>query len=263
MRRICVYFINILAIILNSLSQVSGQDTLFIPLKINAGIEMIGPVTYFIENETLSTEAYISMDLNEKMAVALNAGYLNYEYSQYNYTYLNKGRFIRAGVDFNILKPKKSLGKYWGGIGLRYGLSRFTWEVPEFSQSNYWGKSYSSIPAGTNWGHFIEASPGMRAEIFRNFSMGWSVSLRMLLYTGNIDGIKPIYFPGFGNSEKRFSTGFSYFIVWNFPYKKIRVITKKEEPEETEEDQDNTDQNRSQGTGSPGSRPQQQNNTVR
>lgn len=263
MRRICVYFISILAIILSSIPQVKCQDTLYIPLKINAGIEVLGPATYFIEKQTLSTEGYVSLDLSEKLAVALNAGYLDYEYSQYNYTYLNNGFFIRAGADFNLLKPKKSLGKYWGGIGLRYGLSHFTWEVPSLSQSNYWGESSSTIPATKNWGHFIEASPGMRAEIFRNFSMGWSISLRMLLYTGNRDGIKPIYIPGFGNAEKRFSTGFSYYIVWNIPYKKIRVITKKVEPEETEDSEETDQPDRSQGTGAPGFRQQQPGNSAR
>jgi hypothetical protein len=256
MRRICAYFFSILLIILSSFSKVNCQDTLLIPLKINAGIELIGPAKYFIDKNTLSLEGYVSMDLNEKLAVAMNAGYLDYEYSQYNYTYLNNGFFIRAGVDFNLLKPKKSLGKYWGGIELRYGLSRFNWEVPSFSQSNYWGESSSSIPSNINWGHFIEASPGMRAEIFRNFSVGWSISLRMLLYTGNTDGVKPIYFPGFGNGEKRFTTGFSYFIVWHFPYKKVTVITKKEEPEETEDTEDTLEQNRSQGTTTPSFRQQ-------
>ena len=254
MRRICAYFISILTMILCSFSQVKSQDTLFIPLKISAGIEVLGPVTYFIEKNALSVEGYISADLNEKISVVLGAGYLDYEYSQYNYTYLNNGFFLRIGTDFNLLKPKKSLGKYWGGIGLRYGLSHFEWEVPLLRQSNYWGEASSSIPASKNWGHFIEASPGMRAEIFRNFSMGWSINIRMLLYTGNTNGLKPIYFPGFGNAEKRFSTGFSYFIVWNIPYKKIRVITKKEEPEETEE----TDEtNKNQNTSAPGFRQQQ------
>ena len=260
MRRTCVYFISILAIILSSLSEVEGQDTLFIPLRINAGIEMVGPVTYFFEKGTLSLEGYVSLDLNEKWAAALNAGYLDYQFSQYNYTYLNKGFFIRAGADFNILKPKKSLGKYWGGIGLRYGLSHFEWEVPEFVQSNYWGKSASSIPATKNWGHFIEASPGMRAEIFRNFSMGWSVNVRMLLSSGAGNDLKPIYFPGFGNGVKRFSTGFSYFIVWNIPYKKIRVIIKKEEPEEI----DDTDElNNTESTGTPSLRQQRPLNNTR
>ncbi len=263
MRRISAYIISIQVIILSSLTLAKGQDTLYIPLKINAGIEALGPGDYFINKQTLSTEAYVSMDLNEKLGVALNAGYLNYDFSQYNYAYLNKGFFIRAGVDFNMLKPKKSIGKYWAGISLRYGISHYQWEVPELSQSNYWGEFSSSIPASKSWGHFLEVAPGMRAEVFRNFSMGWSVSLRMLLYSGSNEDLKPIYFPGFGNAEKRFTTGFSYFIVWNIPYKKIRVITKKVEPEEEEDYEDNPGQNRSPGTASPGSSQQQPRNNYR
>jgi hypothetical protein len=260
MRRICAYFSSILALILSSSSQVKCQDTLLIPLKIHAGMEILGPVKYFIDNNILNLEGYVLMDLSEKLAVALNAGYLDYEFSQYNYTYLNKGYFIKAGVNFNLLKPKKSLGKYWAGVGLRYGLSHFIWEVPVYSQSNYWGKSSSSIPSDKTWGHFIEFSPGMRAEIFRNFSMGWSINLRMKLYTGTSSDLKPIYFPGFGAGEKRFSTGFSYFIVWSFPYKKIRVITKKEVPEETDETEEQTG---TEGTGAPGFRQQQPANNMR
>jgi hypothetical protein len=93
----------------------------------------------------------------------------------------------------------------------------------------------------------------MRAEIFPHFSMGWSISLRMLLHTGSASDLKPIYFPGYGNVVKRFSTGFSYYLVWNIPFKKIRVITRKEEPEETDETDDT---NSNQNQNSPGYRQQ-------
>jgi hypothetical protein len=259
-RRTCEYIISTLAIFLISFLHAGGQDTLFLPLKVNVGLEVMGPVNYMINKETLSAEGYISADRNEKLSFTLAAGYLDYQYSQYNYTYLNKGFFIRVGPDFNLLKPKKSLGKYWGGIGFRYGLSHYQWEVPELHQSNYWGEATSSIPVRKEWGHFIEASPGMRAEIFPHFSLGWSISLRMLIHTGATSDLKPIYFPGYGNAAKRFSTGFSYYIVWNIPYKKIRVITKKEEPEEPEEEDDtNSNQNQS----SPGYRQQQSPNNFR
>jgi len=65
--------------------------------------------------------------------------------------------------------------------------------------------------------------------------MGWNISLRMLVYSGTGKDLRSIYMPGFGNGATKFSTGVSYFISWNIPYKKIRVIIKKEEPEETEE----------------------------
>jgi len=235
MRRTSAYFISLLLVLFISSVPVHGQDTINIPLKIKVGLEVSGPAIYFSDKKILNAEGYISVDLDEKRSVVFGAGYLDYKYSQYNYNYLNKGIFVRSGVDFNLLKPDKSKGKYWAGIGLRYGISRFTSEVPSFKKENYWGTRSSAIASQTNWGHFIEASPGVRAEVLRNFSIGWTVSLRMLLYTGTGKDLRPIYFPGFGNGGKTFSTGISYFIVWNIPYKKINVIIKKEVPEETED----------------------------
>jgi hypothetical protein len=249
MKRTCAYFISMLALLTCNLVQINAQDTIDIPLKIKVGLEISGPAIYFSDKKNLSAESYISVDINEKRSIVFAAGYLDYQYSQYNYNYLNKGVFARTGIDFNLLKPEKSLGKYWAGIGLRYGISRFASQVPSFTEDNYWGTTTSSIAKKAYWGHFLEASPGVRAEIFKNFSMGWTISVRMLLYSGTGKDLKPIYFPGFGNAAKRFSTGINYFIVWNIPYKKIKVITKKEPPPDTEDtgEPDNT-QTRQQGT---------------
>ena len=235
MRRTSVYFISFLFILLNGLLQVHAQDTVLIPLKIKVGLEVSGPAIYMSDKNILNAEGYISVDINEKRSVVLAGGYLKYYYSQYNYQYYNKGIFIRPGIDFNLLKPEKSKGIYWAGIGLRYGLSVFSSEVKSFKQENYWGTISTAIAPRTYWGHYIEASPGVRAEVFRNFSMGWSVSLRMLLYTGTGKDLRPVYFPGYGNGGKSFSTGINYYIVFNIPYKKINVIIKKEVPEETED----------------------------
>jgi hypothetical protein len=235
MRRTCAYFINILLILICSMGQVYAQDTIAIPLKIKVGLEVSGPAIYFSDKNILNAEGYIAADINEKISAVLAAGLLDYKYSQYNYNYLNKGMFVRTGVDFNLLKPDKSQGKYWVGIGLRYGLSRFTSEVPSFQQENYWGLRTSSIDKKTNWGHFVEVSPGVRVEVFRNFSIGWTISLRKLIYTGTGKDLPPIYFPGYGNGGKPVSGSLNYFIVWNIPYKKINVIIPKEVPEVTED----------------------------
>jgi len=56
----------------------------------------------------------------------------------------------------------------------------------------------------------------------------------MLLFNTSPDDIKPIYMPGFGDSGKVFSAGMSYFISFSIPYKRIKVITKKEVVEEPE-----------------------------
>jgi len=235
MRRISVYIINFLLICASPVMHLSAQDTLDIPLKIKLNLEVSGPIIYLIDDALFKTEGYISADLNEKRTFVIGGGYVDYKYSQYNYTYRAEGYFATTGLDFNFMKPEKSMGRYWAGIGLRYGLSHFNSRVPTFQQDNYWGTTTSSIPEKLIWSHFLEASPGVKAELTKNFSIGWTVNLRMLLYSGTGKDIKPVYIPGYGMGAQSVTVGFSYFISINIPYKRIRVITKKEEPEEPEE----------------------------
>jgi hypothetical protein len=256
MRRTYVFFISFLLIQLISAKRVSAQDTITFPLKIKVGLEVSGPAIYYSDKNILSTEAYISADINEKVAWVVGGGSLKYAYSQYNYEYRNKGIFGRIGVDFNLLKPEKSLGKYWAGLGLHYGINRFNTEVPAFRDSNYWGLTMSSVAQKTAWGHFLEVTPGVRAEVFRNLSIGWTISLRMLLYTGTGKDLRPLYSPGFGNSADRVTSGVSYFIVWNIPYKKKQIIIKKEEPDDTEDAGQPGSEQISPGQQSPGTRQQ-------
>lgn len=216
------------------------QDSLIYPLKIRAGIEVSGPAIYYTNKKVKNLEGFVSYDLDEKRSITFSLGSLNYKYSQYNYSYMNKGTFIRIGMDFNILKPDKAMGKYWGGLGLKYGISRYNSVTPELLKENYWGVTTSSIPERTNWGHFVEVDPGVRAELFKNFSMGWTISLRMLVHAGGSKDLRPIYLPGFGNATKTITAGLGYFLVWNIPFKKITVVPKKEVPDDDEEDDTNT-----------------------
>lgn len=233
MWKICAYSISLLILVSGGISR--AQDTVMFPLKIRAGIDVSGPVIYFSDRNNLSIEGYVSLDRNEKMAFILGGGYLDYKYSQYNYAYSCKGIFFRGGTDFNLLKPQVSAGKYMAGLGLHYGLSFFKPETSSFQQGNYWGTETSSIPGRMRFGHFLEVAPGVKTEIFRNISIGWTVSLRLLLSGGGGKDLRPIYFPGFGNGDKTVTAGFNYYITWNIPFKTIRVITKVEPPEETEE----------------------------
>lgn len=220
------------------MAQNESPDSVAIPLNLKIGIEVAGPAIYLTDKNNLSIEGYLSVDINERRSVYFSGGYSDFKYAQYNYSYLSKGFYAKAGVDFNLLNPLISTGKYWAGIGIHYGLSSFISETPYIKYENYWGTISSSIPRNTNWSHFIEASPGFRAEIFRNFSIGWSICLRKMIYTGAEKDLKPIYIPGYGSANKSFSTGISYYLMWNIPYKKIRVTIKRKPPPETGEQEE-------------------------
>jgi hypothetical protein len=75
----------------------------------------------------------------------------------------------------------------------------------------------------------------VRAELFKNFSIGWTIRLNLLISGGRGRDLKPVYIPGFGNGGKNVSAGINYYLVWSIRYKTQRVITKKEVQQEEEE----------------------------
>ena len=108
------------------------------------------------------------------------------------------------------------MGKYWVGTGFRYGISHFTSEVPVFAKETYYGTVISSIEPRTDWVHFLEFSPGVRAEVFKNFSIGWTISVRMLLLFNHKQGSQTDLCPRFWKQRKILSAGMSYFIAGTF-----------------------------------------------
>ena len=226
MKKISVFFIDwVIALFLLPLpaSTVLCQDTAVVvyPLKVKIGIDVYSLAYYYAEKNPFNVEGFISADRDTLMSYSLDAGYSRFSYEQYNYRYNCKGLFIRAGVDFNFISPGVSKGTYFAGLGLKYGASLYSHEVPFFESENVWGKVSQSIPVSTHLAHFIEASPGLRTELFKNFSIGWTLRLRILLYGGTRRDLKPVYIPGYGNGTKSFSPGINYYFTWSIPYKKI------------------------------------------
>jgi hypothetical protein len=218
MKRILTYFISIL--VFSGTLNVYAQDTILYRPRVNIGADLFGPGYYLVDKNILSIEGYISADFDTNKAAVVEIGYLDYKYSQYNYDFLSNGYFIRLGINFNTLSPETSQGgKYFAGIGLRYGLSIFTAETPYMKGENYWGIVESYAPSKTSAAHFLEILPGIRTEIFSNVSLGWVIRLRFLVYSGTGKDLKSVYIPGYGNGTKNFSPGINYYLVFSIPYK--------------------------------------------
>jgi hypothetical protein len=218
MMKISAYIISIVLSASGMIS--SAQDTIPVVMKIKLGADIFGPGLYAADRNNLTVEGFVSVDADTNKAIVLEAGYHNFKYSQYNYDYQSNGVFMRIGVDFNLLQPPVSQGKYYAGLGLRYGLSIFSDEIPYLKNDNYWGTAESSIPRATHAAHFVEVSPGIRTELFRNFAIGWTIRLRILIFSGSDKDQTPVGIPGYGNGTKRFSPGINYYVIWSIPYKR-------------------------------------------
>jgi hypothetical protein len=237
-RGIYVCFISLL--LLSGVKSMA-QDTVMVPLHIRAGFDVAGPIGTIINKNMVSISAMGAVDIDEYFSLMAGARYTGFSANEFTYDYKSKGLSFVLGSDVNLLKPKLAEGKHYIGVGLHYGLSFYNQEAPRIEYSNPWGTAATSLPRSNHIGHFLEFTPGVRTELFPGVTIGWSLSLRLLLSDGANDNLKPVYMPGYGDASSKTSLGASYFISISIPYRTKRVIIKPKVETETDEESDESD----------------------
>ena len=251
-KRTCICFISLFLLIG---SRAVSQDTVTVPLHIRAGFDISGPILHLLNNDISSYGVLASLDLNQALSLDAGLRYTSFSSVEYNYDYSSQGTSLVIGAGYNFMKPKIARGKYYAGIGLRYGLSFYSQEASGIKYTNAWGEGESSMPLSHHTGHFLEITPGVRAELFNGVTIGWNVYMRLLISAGAGKDLNPMWMPGYGDATKGMRTGAEYYVSFSIPYKKIKVIIKpKREEEEDEEGDTGTEgsetTNSTTGTGS-------------
>lgn len=216
-RKIFKLFFSISLLICSLLTTAQEADTVRARKSISAGIDIIGPALYALDNSKYNFEGHLSYRLNYKYYIVCEPGYSSYNYDQYNYEYHSEGFFLRIGTDIGMLAPVASKINHFAGIGLRYGISVFEQETPSVSIDNYWGRHDASIPKNSVHAHFLEIQGSVKTELVKNFLIGWSVKLRTLIASSGKNEKEAVYIPGMGSTDGGLVPAVSYYIIYRFP----------------------------------------------
>lgn len=162
----------------------------------------------------LSLDAEVAENIYPVFELGYNSGNITYE----SYDYSSQGVYARLGADYNLLPLKDRSTHHSISIGFRYALALFEHEATEILITNdLWGdlpaQSYASSPTA-HWGELVL---GMKAELFPNLFLGWSLRYK-ILFNRNLDPVmRPDLLPGFGSAMKDSSFGFTYSIFYKIP----------------------------------------------
>lgn len=203
----------------------------YIPGGLRIGVDLsriVSAIYYPYRKEvTIVADARI----NSNLYAAFEGGYANTPYSDSTYTYKGNGMFVTLGVDYNFLKRQYPTEKniFYGGI--RYGFSHFNYSVPTYSiNSPYWGDHLSgSVPKTNVNAHWVELLVGLKAEVLKNFFMGWNIRERILINSVKTDEIAPLVIPGFGSGSKRAVFDVQYTISYVIPFYRLKEHAPKVE----------------------------------
>lgn len=176
-----------------------------------------------------SFDVWASLSLHNwfEPVVELGIGYADNQPDDGNFHYKGKPSFYgKIGINYNFLY--KSNPDYQLFLGLRGGFSSFRYEITDITvNSPYWDQSNNfSILDQKAHALYGEVLMGLKVNLWKGISMGWSVRYRMKFKCTNGSNSKPWFIPGYGTNAP-LSASFS--ISYTLPFDKIRK-NKVEEP---------------------------------
>jgi hypothetical protein len=177
----------------------------------------------FVKDKYYSTELSTTVNLKNRFfpVVEVGFGYTDMVSQLYDIGYRTQAPYYRIGMDYNMqYKNGKPNYIYLGG---RVGYTSFKYSIDAPALKDpVWGDEspvqFTDIPCRAVW---AEAVAGVRAEIAKNFYMGWSLRYKYPIYKGPIANGGPWYVPGLGSSTKA-AFGATYTITYYLNFNKRR-----------------------------------------
>jgi len=159
----------------------------------------------------------IDYEYKNNYFAVIEAGIADFKNTNKNYNYQNNGYFYTLGFEKNVGKEDLIPNNDIVTLGFRFGHSNYTQKATEIIvKNNYWDSesqlSTDDIKVKSNW---VEAVFGVKAEVFKNIFLGFSLNYK--IFAGGKDENMIYYIPGFGKYKKRTLIDFKYSIYYRFP----------------------------------------------
>ncbi|MCY1485377.1 hypothetical protein D3C87_60450 [compost metagenome] len=179
--------------------------------------------------------------LTQKIYIAGEIGNENKTTDEPQLNFTTKGTYFKAGFDYNIYKNWLDMENMIT-LGMRYGVSSFSQELnsytiynpnPYFDETDVVtvSRKYNGLSA-----HWIEFVAGVKAEVFDNLFMGFTLRMNRLVSNKKPSDFDNLYIPGFNRTyDGDFGVGFNYTISYFIPIYKKQNLPKVEEEKKKEE----------------------------
>lgn len=186
----------------------------------NISVDLFGVGSKLFGGDFLSTEVSLEANLKHKYfpIVEIGFGTTNATEDTYNMHYKTSAPYARIGLNYNMMS--KSGTNNYLYLGLRYGFAPLKYDVwgPDM-QDGIWKEdiipfSYLGEKSSAHWGEFLV---GVKAEIYKNILMGWTLRYKARINVKENANTTPWYIPGYGKNKSTLF-GFTYTVIYTLPF---------------------------------------------
>lgn len=182
------------------------------------GVDLARIYYLFDEPRQIGAEFSADFEIYRNIYPVFELGYNNMSHERDLFNYRSGGTYGRAGIDYNVLSLKERSAHHTITLGFRYGMSIFSHRVEDILiPDDYWGDYVPETHESNLTGHWFELVFGMRAEVFSNFFLGWSLRYKILLNPEMDPLMIPEMIPGYGTGGENRVFGATYSMYYKIP----------------------------------------------
>lgn len=197
---------------------------------VSVGFDLWGIGGKVMGSDFLSSEVSVDVNLKNRYFPVVELGYGRSDcWNDFGIHYKAAAPYARIGLDYNMLFKKAHGNRLL--LGLRYATTSFDYDIstPALDDPIYggsygnpnledpiWGESLPFNHRGEkgqmSWGEFCI---GIRAQVAKQISMGWTMRYRFRLSESLSPYGNPYYVPGFGKYGSN-TLGITYTLSYTF-----------------------------------------------
>ena len=200
---------------------------------LRVGVDLHKIARSFYEKDYRGFEVVGDYRLSKRFYIAGEIGNEDKTVDDDRLNFTTKGTYFKVGFDYNSFENWLDMENMIYA-GMRYGVSSFSQTLNSYTiydPTNYYGEN--TIISGAEFdglnASWLEVVGGIKAELFNNLYMGFSVRLNYLVSNKKPDNFDNLFIPGYNRTyDGKFGAGFNYSISYFIPiYKKNKITTEK------------------------------------
>ena len=200
---------------------------------LRVGVDLHKIARSFYEKDYRGFEVVGDYRLSKRFYIAGEIGNEDKTVDDDRLNFTTKGTYFKVGFDYNSFENWLDMENMIYA-GMRYGVSSFSQTLNSYTiydPTNYYGEN--TIISGEEFdglnASWLEVVGGIKAELFNNIYMGFSVRLNYLVSNKKPDNFDNLFIPGYNRTyDGKFGAGFNYTLSYFIPiYKKNKTITEK------------------------------------
>lgn len=197
------------------------------------GVDLHKIARTFYEKDYRGLEVVGDYRLTKKFFIAGEIGNEDKTIDDDRLNFTTKGTYFKVGFDYNSFENWLDMENMIY-VGMRYGVSSFSHTLNTYKiydPTNYYGETI--ITSGAKFDNlnasWIEVIGGIKAELFNNLYLGFSVRLNYLVSNKKPTDFDNLFIPGYNRTyDGKFGAGFNYTLSYFIPiYKKNKTSKEK------------------------------------